>query len=227
MKKPVDGSAKRFLKSRLLKGTRAALRNVREEWGRSTQHRSALKQLGRFLQLPEKKLHLGCGPNLKPGWINIDLFDSRADLRLDLREEWPFADATIAHVYSEHVFEHFEIRDEVPHFLSESCRVLRPGGLFDVGVPDTVWPLRAYGNPDDPYWAHAKTWHPDWCETQLDHINYHFRQGTEHKYAWDYETLAGALRRSGFTNMERREFDPALDAESRRVGTLYVRAIRP
>jgi len=227
LNKPVDSSAKKFLKSYVRKGARAAIRNLGEEWRRSKQHRCALKQVDRFLQRPDKKLNLGCGPNPKPGWINIDLFDSHADLRLDLREDWPFADATVSYVYSEHVFEHFEIRDEVPHFLLEGYRVLRPGGVFDVGVPDTVWPLRAYGIPDDPYWPHAKKLHPEWCKTQLDHINYHFRQGAEHKYAWDCETLAMALRKSGFANIERREFDPALDSESRRIGTLYMRAVKP
>ena len=223
----VRNSVKQFLKAHSSRGFRAAVGNARQEWRISRQHNSALKRVALFLQRPEKKLNLGCGPNPKPGWINIDLFDSRADLQLDLREKWPFADTSISHVYSEHVFEHFELHDEVTHFLSEARRVLQPGGLFDVGVPDTEWPLRAYGNPDNPYWPFSKTVHPEWCKTQLDHINFHFRQGIEHKYAWDDQTLAMTLRRFGFTNIIRREFDPALDAESRKTGTLYMRAIRP
>jgi predicted SAM-dependent methyltransferase len=146
--------------------------------------------------------------------------------RVDLREKWPFSDASVSHVYSEHVFEHFELQREVTHFLSEARRVLQPGGIFDVGVPDTEWPLRAYGNPDDPYWPFAKAVHPEWCETQLDHINYHFRQGTEHKYAWDFETLARTLRSFGFTDIARRECDPERDSESRRIGTLYMTAVK-
>jgi hypothetical protein len=35
------------------------------------------------------------------------------------------------------------------------------------------------------------------------------------------------LRRFGFTDIMRREFDPTLDADSRKIGTLYMRAIRP
>jgi hypothetical protein len=83
---------KEFVKAHTSKGFFEAIRNVNGEWRISKQHRSALKQVGPFLQRPEKKLNLGCGPNPKPGWINIDLFDSRADLQLDLREKWPFAD---------------------------------------------------------------------------------------------------------------------------------------
>ena len=209
------------------KGFLEAILNAKQEWRISRLHRSELKKLGPFLQRREKKVNLGCGPNPKPGWINIDLFDPGADLRLDLREKWPFADGSISHIYSEHVFEHFELHEEVVHFLSEAHRVLQSAGLFNVGVPDTEWPLRAYGNPDNPYWPFSKTVHPQWCETQLDHINYHFRQDGEHKYAWDFETLARSLRRFGFTEVSRREFDPALDAEFRRTGTLYVTAIKP
>jgi predicted SAM-dependent methyltransferase len=190
-------------------------------------HRSGLKKLGPLLQRSEKKLNLGCGPNTKPGWINVDLFDSRADVQLDLREQWPFEEGTVSYIYSEHAFEHFELHEEVAHLLTESRRILRPGGVFDVGVPDTEWPVQAYGNPSDPYWTFADTVHPAWCVTQLDHLNYHFRQETEHKYAWDHETLARKLSEFGFTDIVRREYDPALDSESRRIGTLYLRATKP
>ncbi|MGD0119072.1 MAG: methyltransferase domain-containing protein [Candidatus Binatus sp.] len=220
-------SAKEYLKTHTSRGLRDAVRKAAQEWQLARLHRASLKKVGPFMLGPENKLNLGCGPNSKEGWINVDVYDLRADFQLDLRETWPFPDASISHVYSEHVFEHFEFRGEVPHFLSEARRVLKSGGLFDVGVPDTEWPLHAYGDSTDPYWPFSKTVHPEWCETQLDHINYHFRQEAEHKYAWDYETLAGILRRFGFINVTRREFDPALDTESRKIGTLYIRAINP
>jgi predicted SAM-dependent methyltransferase len=173
------------------------------------------------------KLNIGCGPNARPGWLNIDLFDSRAQLRLDVRKPWPLPDGSASYVYSEHVFEHLEFYGEVPRFLAESFRVLRPGGVFDVGVPDTEWPLLGYGNPNHEYWKFAPTVHPESCKTQLDHINYHFRQGEQHKYAWDEETLGVTLESAGFTSIERREFNPELDSESRKTGTLYMRAVKP
>jgi predicted SAM-dependent methyltransferase len=219
--------AKEYVKTHSSRNFVKAVRKAKEEWRIARIHRSELKKVAQFLPLPDKKLNLGCGPNPKRGWINIDLFDSRADLRLDLREPWPFANNSISYIYSEHVFEHFELQEEVPHFLSEAHRLLQSGGIFDMGIPDTEWPLQGYGDPGHPYWPFSQTVHPEWCETQLDHLNYHFRQGTEHKYAWDYETLARTLRRFGFTNISRREFDPVRDSESRKTGTLYVTAVRP
>jgi predicted SAM-dependent methyltransferase len=189
-------------------------------------HRRSVKKLLESINgKSELRLHLGCGPNLKPDWINIDLFAPNADAQLDLREDWPFPTDSASKVYSEHVFEHFEHPVEVRHFLAETLRVLKPGGTMDIGVPDTEWPLTAYGDDSDEYWRLAKSgWHPPFCETKLDHINYHFRQEGEHKYAWDAATLTNELQKAGFVSIERRDFDPSLDLERRKLGTLYVRA---
>ncbi len=159
--------------------------------------------------------------------MNIDLFSPGADLQLDLRKRWPLPDGSAVHICSEHAFEHFEFSEEVPYFLSQSLRVLQDGGVFDVGVPDTEWPLRGYGKPDHEHCPFAPTWHPEMCETQLDHINYHFRQGEQHKYAWDEENLDKIATAVRFRVYTRRPFDPNLDTESRRIGTLYMRVIKP
>jgi len=218
---------KKFAKSHTSKSFRLALRQAEAEWKLWRRHRLALGKVSGFTKNLPLKLNLGCGPHPKPGWVNIDLFDPAADLHLDLREPWPFPDESASHIYSEHVFEHFEFDREAPHFLSESLRILRVGGYFDVGVPDTQWLLQAYGHSDDYYWSFCKTFHPQRYETQLDHINYHFRQDGEHKYAWDEETLTRTLRAAGFASIVRRQFDAAIDDESRRTGTLYLRAIKP
>lgn len=218
---------KAFVKSHTSQALRRSVRDVLLEAKLSLRHSRGIRKVAGFLGMQSLRLNLGCGPNKKPGWLNVDFFDASADVQLDLREPWPFADNSVDYIYSEHVFEHFEFYKEVPHFLAESLRILRPGGVFDVGVPDTEWPLCGYGNPQHDYWPFAPTHHPASCETQLDHINFHFRQGTEHKYAWDEETLRRSLVRAGFTSVVRREFDTALDAEFRKIGTLYMRATKP
>jgi predicted SAM-dependent methyltransferase len=208
------------------KGLAAALDGLRRELYIAKRHKAALKDVRRCLESSDKRLNLGCGKNYKPEWINVDLFRSPSDLSLDLREPWPFEDGSITHVYCEHLLEHFHLH-QAYDFLSEALRVLKPSGIFDLGVPDTEWPIRAYGNPVDSYWLFARSVHPTWCETQLHHINYHFRQKAEHKYAWDYDSLSSALQSRGFINIVRRVFDPALDSESRRIETLYLRASKP
>lgn len=219
---------RRYLRSKTSLGFRSALRQGRDEWKLWHLHCQNLKKVSSYLKVSPVKLNLGCGPNLKKGWVNIDLFRPTADLQLDLREAWPFPDGTVSYIYSEHVFEHFEFHTEVPHFLAEAIRVLKPDGVFDVVVPDTEEPLKAYGHPNASYWTIlANRWHPEWCQTQLDHINYHFRQDGEHKYAWDFETLARSLKRAGFQDVGRREFNPDMDSKERELGSLFMTGKKP
>lgn len=191
---------------------------LRHQWGR-IQARSYRGKTG-------LKLNIGCGPNLKSGWVNIDLVPG-CDLSLDGREKLPFDDGSCSVVYSEHFVEHLEYPDDAFRFFSESYRVLQPGGTFSAGVPDTEWPLKDYAAGGADWLAFVKNGqHPSWCLTRMEHINFHFRQNIEHRFAYDYETFEAALRKAGFMEVRRREFDPQLDAESRKIGTLYVEAVK-
>jgi len=215
-----------IIKAKTTAGFRRALRDLAEEFRLLWLHRAALRRVHRY-SASNLKLNVGCGPNLKDGWINIDMTDN-ADLQLDLREPMPFAAESVSMVYSEHFFEHLEYPDQAHCFLKESLRVLQPGGLFSVGVPDTEWPLKSYVNGDEEYFMIARQrWHPAWCNTRMHNLNYHFRQGREHKYAYDFETLAQVLGEVGFVSIARRPFNPGLDDERRGHGTLYVDAYKP
>src|SRR5437762_2757021 len=52
-------------------------------------------------------LHLGCGGQIKVGWINVDV-KRGADLTLDIRERLPFSDKSFNVIYSEHFLEHVD-----------------------------------------------------------------------------------------------------------------------
>ena len=96
-------------------------------------------------------------------------------------------------------------------------------------MPDGELGLRAYAG-DDPerFFAVSKErWHPAWANTRMEQINYLFRQDGEHKFIYDEETLAGLMRRVGFTSIRRRGFDLDLDSASRSWGTLYMDATKP
>ena len=89
-------------------------------------------------------LNLGCGQCKRSGWINIDFQSSSPDvLAYDLRLGIPFADATFDIVYHSHVLEHFS-RAQGAFFIKECFRVLKPGGLLRVVVPDLENITRAY-----------------------------------------------------------------------------------
>jgi predicted SAM-dependent methyltransferase len=218
---------KSSVKNRLGVGLTRVLVQLRFELQLMALHRRSARRSKRLLGDTPVKLNCGCGSVRKTGWINIDVTRT-ADLQLDLRKKLPFPDGSVSFIYSEHFFEHLEYPLDAETFLTESLRVLIPGGQFRVGVPDTEWPLNAYVNRDDGgYFEIARErWHPAYCNTKLHNINYHFRQGSEHKYAYDYETLAQVLSQAGFAKIEKSEFDPTLDSVHRKLGTLYANAFK-
>jgi predicted SAM-dependent methyltransferase len=209
-------------------GFRKAVKNVYREFRILRIHRRNLRTAAKYANHQDIQLHLACGRRIKDGWVNIDLSSPTADIHLDLRERLPFKDSTVAIIYSEHFFEHLSYPEEVQQFLSECIRILKPGGLFCVGVPDTEPCCKNYADGNvEAFRAAQERWHPKWCDTMMHSVNYHFRQGEEHKYAYDFETLAKVLSSAGFTNIIRRPWDAGRDAPRWEDGTLYVDAHKP
>ena len=193
-------------------------------------HRMGVWSARKYASAKSLRLNIGCGPNLKPGWINIDTGGPGVDLTLDMREKIPLPDGSAQTIYSEHFFEHLDYPNDAMKFLRECLRVLKPAGTFRVVVPDTEWPLREYVDRTKTGYLEetAKSkWHPDWCKTFMEHINYHFRQDDEHRFAWDFETMKKALDEVGFAKITQGIYLPEMDTERRKVGSLYVDAVKP
>jgi SAM-dependent methyltransferase len=115
-----------LIKSR---GLRRSLKKVREEIGVARKHRRGAGLAKRHRSARGLKVNVGCGPNPKIGWLNIDLSDT-ADVTLDLREPIPVPDGSCVIIYSEHFFEHLDYPGDAMRFLSECHRLLEAGGKF-------------------------------------------------------------------------------------------------
>jgi len=96
------------------------------------------------------KLNLGCGPDHFKGWVNVDSSpDEKPDVVADVID-LPFEDNSVDEIFASHILEHVDWR--VPA-LEEWHRVLRPGGVIVVIVPDIIgvwyaWKLgHVWGNP--------------------------------------------------------------------------------
>lgn len=207
-------------------GYRRALRQARFELRVRRRHKAGVKAARRYGA--GIRLHLACGPNAKPGWVNVDLEHPTADFALDLREPLPFRDGQVAEVYAEHFFEHLDWPGDADAFLAECLRVLAPGGRLSLVVPDAGSALDHYAARDAAYFAKVREqWQPPYVATAMDAVNYTFRQDGEHRYAYDEETLALRLTTAGFAEVARRGYDPDLDSDLRKTGDLRVDAYRP
>lgn len=83
------------------------------------------------------KLNLGCGNDVKKGYLNVDYFVEnsliqKTDLSLF---PWPWEDGTVDEILMLDFLEHFPYGD-TNAILSEASRILKIGGCAIIQVPD-------------------------------------------------------------------------------------------
>ncbi|MEB3328640.1 MAG: methyltransferase domain-containing protein [Candidatus Sericytochromatia bacterium] len=162
--------------------------------------------IGPYMAAPGvRKLHVGCGYHLLPGWLNGDLW--RCDpsvVWLEAGECYPFADASLDYVFSEHVLEHMPL-DQGRALLAECLRVLRPGGRIRVATPDLQFLVGLYA----PEKTELQRRYLDWSSEHLLKteaatdamvINNYVRNWG-HCFIYDRETLTRTLLEAGFTDV--------------------------
>jgi len=92
----------------------------------------------------EDRLHVGCGSNHMPGWINMDSESSQnPEVIGDLNVRLPFDDESFDVIYAHHVLEHVE---DILDTVFELHRILKPGGRLLVVVPH-AWTDLGSANP--------------------------------------------------------------------------------
>jgi predicted SAM-dependent methyltransferase len=91
-----------------------------------------------------QRLNWGCGDHTLAGWINCDRKRvGGIDLSCDILEGLPLAAASIDYAASIHALGELSYEQVVPA-LSELWRVLKPGGVLRLCLPDLLKCIRAY-----------------------------------------------------------------------------------
>jgi len=191
-----------------------------------------------------ERVNLGCGPNAPAGWLNLDgswnaWFTHHRYLRWalelagiinasnqganwtvkpfvhDLRKPLPFPDNTFSAIYASHVLEHL-YRSQGLVLLSECKRVLKPGGVLRLVVPDLQSMVVEYVNSKK---NGAST-------SAADHLNdkLAFRSAAppvgnvfvrshavwkdfhSHKWMYDADSLRHYLEAAGFRQVAKMDF---------------------
>jgi len=139
------------------------------------------------------KLHLGCGKRYIPGFVHVDgVAAPHVDHVQDIRTLPQFDDATAELIYACQVIEYFD-RDEVAGVLTEWRRVLVPGGILRLSVPNFEVISRLYRAGFELEWFLGTLYGkiPDG------------RGGHQyHRTTYDEPSLRKLLARTGFVDAE-------------------------
>lgn len=171
-------------------------------------------------------LHIGCSSNLVSGFENLDFYTMRfwktKRIGHDLRYPLPFKDSTFEGAFSEHTLEHLCASDAIS-LLREVHRVLKPGAIFRVVVPDLKQYVNFYNgtNTNEEFRKFSNGCEAIWCLTH----------NWGHLSCWDSEMLIQQLVAAGFKSAKEVSFKKGADnrllcdLESRKWESLYVEAV--
>jgi SAM-dependent methyltransferase len=180
----------------------------------------------------------GCGWSAPDGWANFDasptlrferlpllgrLFTRNAErfpanVRVgDVVAGLPVPDRSCDGVYASHVLEHLA-RDDFDAALDETLRILKPGGIFRLVVPDLEFAARTYVDAaanGDPAacdrFMRASSLGVERRRTGLSAPFVAWLGNSRHLWMWDYAGLAAALMAHGFDAIRRGAFNDCED----------------
>lgn len=101
-------------------------------------------------------LNVGCGPHRAPSpWINLDVHrgdgvDPDIVVADSMRPCAEWDDQSVDRIYLGHVLEHVPT-DELPAFLADLTRALRPGGEIAVVGPDVLRSIERWHAGQEPW----------------------------------------------------------------------------
>lgn len=179
--------------------------------------------------MPVMRLQIGCGKFPHPGWINTDNkvrpgVDCVADLRADL----PFADGTFDYAAAIHVLPHIPLAGLAPA-LARVRRVLKPGGVLRLALPDLEKALDAFRRGDVAYFSVPDAQWKSLGAKVVAQIVWH----NDIRTPFTYDLAAEALAKAGFASADRcafREtrsrFPEIVELDNRERESLFVEATR-
>jgi cyclopropane fatty-acyl-phospholipid synthase-like methyltransferase len=103
-----------------------------------------------------RKLNLGCGKDIREGYINVDLVKGDGvDFAVDLDvAPWPFVERNFDKIVAYDVFEHVH---KPVTFMTECHRLLHDGGLLHMRTPHYM-ARHAYTDPTHVRFPTENTW---------------------------------------------------------------------
>jgi predicted SAM-dependent methyltransferase len=168
--------------------------------------------VSRYLARPGfKAVQIGAGANRHEGWLHTNWFPirpwGRQSIFLDVTRRFPFPDASLDYVFSEHMIEHVPYAGGLA-MLRECMRVLKPGGRVRISTPDLRLTCSLLSGDLSPLqrayveWTAQHDVDPGDPPRAMAVINKTMR-GWGHQFIYDEETLRESMERAGLIGITR------------------------
>jgi predicted SAM-dependent methyltransferase len=165
-----------------------------------------------------RKLHIGCGDNVLPDWLNSDYFPYPHNIfHLDATDTFPLANDTFDFIFSEHMIEHISYPQGLG-MLSECYRVLRNNGNIRISTPNLSFLIDLYHGQqselkkDYVQWA-TDNFIPTAPYPDAVFVINNFVRDWGHLFIYDEKTLRLSMEKAGFVNITRCELNKSTNAE--------------
>ncbi|MGE5775938.1 MAG: class I SAM-dependent methyltransferase, partial [Chloroflexota bacterium] len=153
---------------------------------------------------------------------------------VDSAKGLPNPDGSVSAIYSCHMLEHLDIL-EAKRFLTEAYRVLKPGGILRIVVPDLKKLVSAYLKDEDAdRLIESSLLTTPRPESLSERFKYLLVGPRHHLWMYDARSLIKALTQVGFADVHTQGFgstrilDPEqLDLHERASESICVEAAKP
>jgi predicted SAM-dependent methyltransferase len=179
-------------------------------------------------------MNLGSANDHLDDYVAVDFFSNDIAYGADFRYPFLIDDAVFDGIFTEHTLEHLSYA-EVARVLAECRRILKPGGVIRIVVPDLSIFVENYA-------SNNAAWFRDWERevlkprgrsmiSRMEALSF-VTQENGHRSAWDFETMERFLVQAGFAEIRKCAFREGCDARlvqdkdtlDRTMLSLYVEA---
>ncbi len=145
-----------------------------------------------------RRLNIGAGGDVRPnedGWVNCDIrrLDG-IDCVFDVTMTFPFPSSEFGETLANDLIEHLPF-DKVPFFLSECFRVMAPGGVLNLRLPDLPKIMRRVIGGSLPWEEAVRLMYGEQSEEAGGVWGLH-------RYGYNATTIARLLSGAGFVDIE-------------------------
>ncbi len=148
----------------------------------------------------------------------VDVLGHNTFVHHNLEYGIPLPDDCADYVFASHFLEHLSQRHG-EQLVREAARILRPGGVIRIAVPNLAFFMDAWRAGDK-----ERAMQGIFEDLDLGHF-------ARHRYMYDFEMLGGLIERVGLTDVRRCDFRqgrvPDIDVLDNRPGSLVVEAEKP